>query len=199
MNDAAEQTDTTQDLNPTERLLALQLLSRRKQRLELQEKAQKQKWRDALDTCTRELHELIEQHTPTDGDEAKHHLEAIRAAYEAHKQAERDKKGELDATKAQIAQVESAMYEVIHATDVQQMSLDLGGDDDEQGPTWLGGDTGMQISRALNDASEQGDPTADMEDLKARLENLGVAGLQLAPDTEDDEEAEAEEENDVGG
>lgn len=186
MTEATEATD--QDIDATQRLLALQLLSKRKQRLELQDKAQRQKWRETLDTCTRELHELIEEHTPTDGDEAKHHLGAIKVAYEAHKKAEKDKKGELDATKAAVAQVESAMYEVIHAADDgSQMNLDLG-DGDEKG-SWLNADVGKQIFRAIGEAADQGDESEDLDDLKAKLEDLGVAGLQLADDGEPDDES----------
>lgn len=188
MNQAATEQEN-QDLNATQRLLALQLLSKRKQRLEQQDKAQRHKWREELDKCTRAMNELIEDHVPTDGEECRDHLSLIKEAYETRKKAENDKKAELDATKAATAQVESAMFELIHASDEDvQMNLDLG---DEERESWLTNDTGLQIQRALTDATELGDATSDMQDLRSKLEDLGVAGLQLAPEADEDDDEDA--------
>ena len=190
----------------TQRLLALRLLSNRKQRLDLQLKAQRHKWREKLEELTKSLHGLIDD-IPVPEDQAGDLLEYIRHAYDERKRADSLKKRELDTTKAAIAQLEAAIHETIHADPaVPQMNLDLT-EEQEGAQPWLVGDTGAQVKLAIEDHGSTGaEITADMDDLRGRLEELGVADLQLAPDPDatdadgddGDDGDENEEESDDG-
>jgi len=177
------------DLTAGQRLLALRALSTRRQRLEHQLKSQKLKWRERLDELSRALHDLIEEQVPAKPAQCKNSLVAIQEAYEARRTAVAEKKADIDATTTKIAAVDAAMYEMIHAEPGSQMDLELGGDPDEGGPRWLTSDTGRQVSRAIADLGDD-DASADMADLRARLDELGVAGLTLAPEAGDEDEDE---------
>ena len=183
-----------ESMDAVRRLAALRILDARKERLDLRLKAKRKEWADALGEQTKALHETIEQPNPGKLKEAKDRLDRIRSLYERRKEMENEKKKEIDAITTQTNRVEAAIVELIRSDpDDMQQELEL---DDKASPTLnMTADTAKEVGEAIQDLTREGaEITADVEDLKTQLKDMGLASLRLVDDPGDGEAKSDDEE-----
>ena len=184
---AAEQTNAD-EMSARQRLQALRLLDSRRQRLEHEVKSTRKKWSDKLTELTQSLNGKIKDNEPSKDNDCRKALKSIKKALEKREAAEKQKKREIDEATSKLAEVEAGIIELIRSRPSDQQTLELDPEAAGSG-VYMTNDTAKAVGAAMEDHVEQGgEMTADMDDLKGRLKDLGVEGLSLVPNDNDEPE-----------
>ena len=163
-------------------LLSLRLLDGRRQRLEHELGATKQRYKDELTDVTKRMNAKIDEGLPVDDEDCRKRLRTIQQLFRERQRTEEDKSEAIDEVKSSLKSVEASIVEVIRSEPSSQQSLEFDGDG-LPGMS-LTTDTARVIAVALEDAEGQGaETTPDMDELRGRLNELG-AKLRVVGDDE---------------
>lgn len=152
---------------------------------------------DRLKDATHELHERIRQPVPTSG--CKAILVEIQELDQAKQRIESEKSAKIESLKQKIASAESAFFEILRQhKNPKQVNLNFSGAPDGFDPhagILLGEDHVDVVRRAADSYVEAaGEDVDGMDELRHRLDDLGVAGLGFPADGfEDDGEDDDDE------
>ena len=188
-----ETEETPPTVSDAMRLTAIRAFTMRIERLELQVKATKQKYREKLTELTQSMNELIDSDAPH-GEEAHERLVEIRDAFKTRETAQGEKKGELSSLKAKIDQSVTARYELIMSEGTEQMTLGFGS---EREP-WLTKDSARELSLAIQEVEQDSvELSPEMEALRGRLRDMGIDQLRLVSDSDAEEDEEVDDSEDA--
>ena len=202
MQDAAETVvDEDQDAKNAQRaLLALLLLDDQHTKLETQHSATKKEFADKLSKATDLLNTRIRDALPSKSGDCKQQLKDVQELDAAREQIKSEKAKAIEKVKAQIAENQAAFYEILRRRkNPAQTHFNFGHGDgstfDPHAGLLL---DAKHIDQVRQAAEEYEGEAAGMEDLNARLDEIGAAGITFPDIGTDDEEEEGDDENGDG-
>ena len=205
MEAVAETPDTTEADNEQktehQMLLAMRALDHQIQVLKAKQQQKRKGWADRLKESTQGLNERIREPIPS-GD-CRERLDEIQELDREKQKLEGEKSSELEGIKQEIAEAESAFYEILRRrANPQQTNLNFGQASDSRFDPKAGlllSQSHLSAVRAAADKfSEDTDGEVDgMDELTSRLDDLGVAGFEF-PAEVNDEDADGDDSDDDG-